>query len=116
LRDCALQPLAEKHHALLCGVADFVHRGCLPYARADDLLNVTRHLNGGTVGLAERRQWLARWKALSPTVGAAAILPAAPHPSLPDVPKPVPPSAPSITHPSRGSIGAWIKSFFTKGD
>jgi putative chitinase len=106
----------DPRYFLLCGVADFVNCGCLPYAKADDLLNVTRHLNGGTVGLTERRQWLARWKALSPTIGAAVILPATPHPLPPDVPKPVPPSAPSITHPSRGSIGAWIKSFFTKGD
>jgi putative chitinase len=106
----------DARYFLLCGVADFVNCGCLPYAKADDLLNVTRHLNGGTVGLTERRQWLARWKALSPTLGAAVILPATPHPSPPDVPKPVPPSTPSITHPSRGSIGAWIKSLFSKGD
>jgi putative chitinase len=48
---------------LECGVADFVLCGCLPFARADDVLNVTRRLNGGTVGLAQRQAWLAKWKA-----------------------------------------------------
>jgi putative chitinase len=48
---------------LECGVADFVLCGCLPFAKADDVLNVTRRLNGGTVGLAQRQAWLAKWKA-----------------------------------------------------
>ena len=48
---------------LECGVADFVLCGCLPFAKADDVLNVTRRLNGGTVGLAQRQIWLAKWKA-----------------------------------------------------
>src|SRR5947209_14265605 len=48
---------------LECGVADFVLCGCLPFAKADDVLNVTRRLNGGTVGLAQRQVWLAKWKA-----------------------------------------------------
>jgi putative chitinase len=48
---------------LECGVADFVLCGCLPFAKADDVLNVTRRLNGGTVGLAQRQTWLAKWKA-----------------------------------------------------
>jgi putative chitinase len=48
---------------LECGVADFILCGCLPYAKADDVLNVTRRLNGGTVGLAQRQAWLAKWKA-----------------------------------------------------
>jgi putative chitinase len=48
---------------LECGVADFIQCGCLPFARADDVLNVTRRLNGGTVGLAQRQMWLAKWKA-----------------------------------------------------
>ena len=50
-------------HFLECGVADFVLCGCLPFAKADDILNVTRKLNGGTVGLAQRQAWLAKWKA-----------------------------------------------------
>ncbi|HXO70872.1 MAG TPA: glycoside hydrolase family 19 protein, partial [Bradyrhizobium sp.] len=56
---------------LECGVADFVLCGCLPFARADDVLNVTRRLNGGTVGLAQRRTWLAKWKA---ALGTAPIV------------------------------------------
>jgi len=48
--------------ALEVGVADFVMCGCLPWAEKDDTVEVTKHLNGGTVGLAERQQWLERWK------------------------------------------------------
>jgi len=50
-------------HFLACGVADFVSCGCLPFALADDVTGVTRRLNGGTIGLAARKAWLATWKA-----------------------------------------------------
>src|SRR5207253_666608 len=53
----------DPQHFLECGVADFVLCGCLPFAKADDVLGVTRRLNGGTVGLAQRQAWLAKWKA-----------------------------------------------------
>lgn len=49
-------------NALECGVADFVLCGCLPFAQADDVSGVTKHLNGGFAGLDERTLWLARWK------------------------------------------------------
>src|ERR1700709_2117746 len=52
----------DPRYFLECGVADFILCGCLPFARADDVLNVTRRLNGGTVGLAQRQMWLAKWK------------------------------------------------------
>ena len=52
----------EPANALPCGVADFVRCGCLPFAKADDVKNVTKRLNGGFTGLAERTAWLARWK------------------------------------------------------
>jgi Putative peptidoglycan binding domain/Chitinase class I len=48
--------------ALECGVADFIMCGCLPFAAADDVQGVTKHLNGGFVGLAQRIAWLDRWK------------------------------------------------------
>jgi putative chitinase len=55
--------LIDPKHFLECAVSDFVNCGCLPYAKADDVLNVTRRLNGGTVGLAQRQAWLSKWKA-----------------------------------------------------
>jgi putative chitinase len=50
--------------ALECGVADFVICGCLPFAKADNVVEVTRHLNGGEEGLSQREAWLAKWKAI----------------------------------------------------
>src|ERR1035437_6843418 len=62
---------------LECGVADFIICGCLPYANSDDVVGVTRKLNGGYVGLSERKVWLSKWKAanVSATPGPIIILP-----------------------------------------
>jgi putative chitinase len=79
---------------LECGVADFVLCGCLPFARADDVLNVTRRLNGGTVGLAQRQAWLAKWKA---ALGSAPIV-FAPAPKAAK-PAPVSPRPPHAAEP-----------------
>src|SRR3954465_1568869 len=78
---------------LECGVADFVLCGCLPFAKADDVVGVTRRLNGGTVGLAQRQAWLAKWKAAlgsGPIVFAAAGATTAPATvaDAPEIPKP----------------------------
>lgn len=80
---------------LECGVADFVLCGCLPFAGADDVLNVTRRLNGGTVGLAQRQVWLAKWKAAlesRPVVFAPAPKAPQPGPASPVPPAVAPPS------------------------
>lgn len=63
--DLANQPelVNDPANALACGVADFVLCGCLPFAQADDVSGVTKHLNGGFTGLDERTVWLSRWKA-----------------------------------------------------
>lgn len=55
--------LIDPDRALECGVADMARLGCLPFAAADDIVGVTRHLNGGLNGLADRRQQLIAWKA-----------------------------------------------------
>ncbi len=47
---------------LECGVADFILCGCLPWAQQDNITQVTRHLNGGYIGLSERISWFKRWK------------------------------------------------------
>lgn len=57
------QWLVDPNHALECGVADFVLCGCLPFAERDDVIGVTRKLNGGENGLVDREVWLRRWKA-----------------------------------------------------
>lgn len=49
-------------HFLECGVVDFILCGCLPYAKADNVREVTHRLNGGYTNLSDRIAWLARWK------------------------------------------------------
>lgn len=72
---------------LECGVADFIICGCLPYAKADDVIGVTKRLNGGLIGIDQRRAWLVRWKnalrtsaplASPPTPVSPQIIPASP--------------------------------------
>jgi putative chitinase len=57
-----LDVVCEPEFALECGVADWLVCGCLVHAVADDIVGETKALNGGLIGLAERRQWLAVWK------------------------------------------------------
>lgn len=48
---------------LECGAADFVKIcGCLPFAENDDIVGVTKHLNGGLIGEPQREAWLDKWK------------------------------------------------------
>ena len=99
--------LSDPKYVLLLGVADFILCGCLPYAVNGDTLNVTKHLNGGTVGLAEREAWYAKWKPAleqeKPEAPPVIVQPPAP----PVQPVPVPPPAPSI-HPKHALGGAAI--------
>ncbi|MDB5630594.1 MAG: putative glycohydrolase [Tardiphaga sp.] len=102
----------DPRHFLHCGVADFINCGCLAFAKADDLLNVTRRLNGGTIGLAERRAWLAKWRAAlgdAPLVVQAPVVAAAPVSDTPSVPD-APPLAPAPAGLSR-LLAAIISAF-----
>lgn len=63
-------------NALEAGVADFVLCNCLPFAKDDLIVDVTKRLNGGTVGLDERKAWLVKWKkALAGSPPVVAIQP-----------------------------------------
>jgi putative chitinase len=52
----------DPDHALECGVANFILCNCLAPAEQDDVIKVTKALNGGTIGLSSRIQWLVKWK------------------------------------------------------
>jgi putative chitinase len=102
----------DPNNFLLCGVADFVNCGCLPFARVDDVTGVTRKLNGGTVGLAERKAWLAKWKAALvdlPVVASPPLAPALPaSPPMRGRPASVPatPTSPSLFSRCMAALGA----------
>ncbi|MGM4927170.1 glycoside hydrolase family 19 protein [Tardiphaga sp. 619_E2_N8_5] len=84
--------LIDPRYFLTCAVSDFINCGCLPFAKADDVVGVTRRLNGGAVGLAERKAWLAKWKAglrdvplvIAPSVGLPPVI--ASPPLAPELP------------------------------
>jgi putative chitinase len=104
-------------HFLECGVADFVLCGCLPFAKADDVLNVTRRLNGGTVGLAQRQAWLAKWKtALRSTPLDLAPAPQVARPA-PDAAKPTetskPPRLPDRPAKQAFNLIAWLSGILS---
>lgn len=99
------QLVNDPANALLCGVADFVLCGCLPWAQRDNVLEVTKHLNGGTVGLTEREQWLAQWKA---ALRGTPPVPASVRPSqglVGAAPKSPIESIPVLTDPKIGAVG-----------
>lgn len=53
-------------NALNIAAAEFTSLGCLPFCDKDDLRNVTRRVNGGTIGLDSRKAWLSKWKLALP--------------------------------------------------
>lgn len=77
--------LIDPAHFLNCAVSDFINCGCLPFAKADDVVGVTKRLNGGTIGLAERKVWVAKWKReLAATVTKPTIASPPLAPEMPD--------------------------------
>lgn len=63
--------------------AEFVALKCLPPADADDVRLVTRRVNGGANGLAERTVWLRKWKKCLDGVDEPAWAPRAADPEPP---------------------------------
>lgn len=88
--------LIDPKYFLECSVSDFINCGCLPYAKIDDVLNVTKRLNGGTIGLQERVQWLKRWKA---ALGPGPINFTIPGAAVEPPPLVIPPTPPIVLPP-----------------
>lgn len=87
--------LIDPKYFLECAVSDFINCGCMPFAKADNIEAVTKALNGGYIGLAERKAWLAKWKAQEVPVPIAPIVILPPDKAPPDVPKTEPKPAPA---------------------
>lgn len=51
-------------HSLAIALETWRWKGCDAPADADDVAGVTRRINGGRIGLADRRAWLAKTKPL----------------------------------------------------
>jgi putative chitinase len=64
--DLAADPdqIADPEISFRVAVAEFVALRCVEPAKRDDVRTVTRRVNGGTNGLAERQVWLRKWKAV----------------------------------------------------
>lgn len=60
------EQLQDPEISFRCAAAEFVALNCLPAADEDNVVLVTRRVNGGTNGLAERTTWLKRWKQALP--------------------------------------------------
>lgn len=54
--------------AVRAAFVEWSERGCNTPARADDIKTVTRRINGGQNGIADRRAWLDRAKRVWPTL------------------------------------------------
>lgn len=80
------------------------------FADSDDFIGCVKAWNGGTNGLADRKALMA---GNDPIIRKMAIIDEI-KPAV-DTLKPAPkPTTPSVTSPAKGSIGAWILSFFRK--
>jgi putative chitinase len=54
-------------YALEIACAEWVGLGCNAAADADNVVDVTRKINGGLTGLNERREWLTKTRAVWPS-------------------------------------------------
>lgn len=52
----------DKDHTLRIAALEWNKKACNPHADQDNLSKVTRLINGGQIGIAQRKEWLAKTK------------------------------------------------------
>lgn len=94
--DLIVSPL----HALKPALAEWTEGHLNTAADSDDIVAITRRINGGVNGLDQRRDWYRKIRPLIDTVDlkpiAAPVTPTAP-PDVPPIPKPAPAPQPDVT-------------------
>jgi putative chitinase len=55
---------ADPRYMLAIAAEEWTEKACNNCADADDIVKVTKAINGGTIGLKERREWLTKTKAV----------------------------------------------------
>ncbi|HEX7193017.1 MAG TPA: glycoside hydrolase family 19 protein [Thermoanaerobaculia bacterium] len=62
---------ADPKYLLSIACEEWKEKGCNPFADKDDILTITKKINGGTNGLASRKDWLTKTKAVWPPAPSA---------------------------------------------
>lgn len=83
------QLVLSAEHALKPALSEWTEGDLNHFADADDILPITRRINGGLNGLADRRAWLAKIEPLIDSVTLSPV-PLPPRPSDLPAPKPKP--------------------------
>lgn len=104
--------VVSAEHALKPALAEWTEGNLNAKADADDLRAITKRINGGYNGLADREEWLAKAKA---AIGHVTLKPASK--PLPSPPEPVPPpdvepvEKPNAenTKPATNSSTVWVQ-------
>lgn len=101
--------IADPNVAFRAAAAEFQALNCLPAADKDSVELVTRRVNGGKNGLAERSAWLRKWKVALPQLPDAEPEPDEPV-SLPRGAEQVPEKTLSQSNIIKGAVAAGTAS------
>lgn len=118
------EDLADPDIGLVAAIAEWTHTGCNGLADADNVEAVRRKINGGLIGIADCRAWLAKAKKIF--VETDELPPVLPEPDIPPpriVPKKYeepgpPPRLPDAEPTSPPEIGGFfmrLSRFFSTG-